>query len=211
MTHYRRLFRPAHLLMCLCVAATAALAADPAPETLAPGQVLRGHFVQERQLAGFARPLRSEGSFVLAPGRGLIWRGEKPFASTTIITAGGILQLANGQEAMRLSASKLPGLGQLYTVLGAALSGNTTPLKQTFTVSQSSDANGWRIELRPLKPDSMAMSQLKGLILKGGRYVDSVEVDRTGGDVDRIAFSAHIVGKADLTSEELAQLKAAGR
>jgi hypothetical protein len=96
-------------------------------------------------------------------------------------------------------------------VLGAALSGNTTPLKQTFTVSQSSDANGWRIELRPLKPDSMAMSQLKGLILKGGRYVDSVEVDRTGGDVDRITFSAHIVSKADLTSEERTQLKAAGK
>ena len=34
---------------------------------------------------------------------------ETPFANTTIITSAGILQLANGQEAMRLPASQLPG------------------------------------------------------------------------------------------------------
>ena len=194
--------------------ATAATASGSAPQVLVAGEILRGHFVQERQLAGFARPLRSEGSFVLAPRRGLIWHNEKPFNSTTIITAGGILQLANGQEAMRLSASKLPGLAQLYGVLGAALSGNTAPLQATFTVSQTNDADGWRVELKPLSQSAQAqnvqaMSQLRRLVLTGARYVDSVEVNRTGGDADRITFSAHRIAKADLTPEESAQLKAA--
>ena len=58
-------------------------------QTLEVGQVLRGHFVQERHLKGFNAPLRTEGSFVLAPGKGLIWRAEKPFAVTTVITAAG--------------------------------------------------------------------------------------------------------------------------
>lgn len=206
MIQYRRLAR---LLMCLSIAFVFKAAADPAPETVLPGQVLRGHFVQMRQLTGFAKPLRSEGSFVLAPGRGLIWRGEKPFPATTIITADGILQLANGQEAMRLSSSKLPGLAQLYSVLGAALSGNTNPLRQSFAVSQSSDANGWRVELNPLNTQSM--TQLKGLILKGGRYVVSVDVERNGGDADHITFSEQKVTKGDLTSDEIKQLKATGK
>ncbi len=189
----------------------AAIAAPVAPQTVVAGEVLRGHFVQMRHLAGFTKPLKSEGSFVLSPGRGLIWHNEKPFNSTAIITGGGILQLANGREAMRLSASKLPGLAQLYGVLSAALSGNTGPLQQTFAVTQSGNEDGWRIELKPLNPNSQAMSQVKGLVLKGSRYVDSVEVERAGGDVDRIAFSDHKASKADLSPEEAAQLKAAAK
>jgi hypothetical protein len=48
-----------------------AMAADIRP--LAAGETLRGRFVQERFLKGFAAPLRTEGHFVLSPRRGLIW------------------------------------------------------------------------------------------------------------------------------------------
>jgi hypothetical protein len=164
--------------------------------------------VQERQLTGFTKPLRSEGSFVLVPGRGLIWRGEKPFPNTTIITSDGILQTANGQEAMRLPASRLPGLSQLYEVLGAAVSGNIKPLQQTFAVTQSGDDAGWRIELKPLHPENPAMAQIKAIALAGDRFVQTVSVEKSGGDIDRIAFSAHQVSKADLSKDEAALLKA---
>jgi hypothetical protein len=191
--------------------APVSVAAPAAPQTMSAGDVLRGHFVQARQLQGFAKPLKSEGSFVLAPGRGLIWHSEKPFDNTAIITAGGILQLANGREAMRLSASKLPGLAQLYNVLSAALSGNTEPLKQTFAVTQSANDDGWKVELKPLDSGKQAMSQIKRLVLTGSRYVEGVEVERTGGDVDRITFSGHKITKADLTPGEVSQLKAAAK
>lgn len=111
------------IVFCLCLPAIfpAGLAAAPTPQVVAAGQVLRGHFVQDRQLAGFAKPLRSEGSFALVPGRGLIWRGEKPFPNTTIISSAGILQVVNGQPAVHLPASRLPGLNHLYAALGAAV------------------------------------------------------------------------------------------
>ena len=184
-------------------------AAPTTPQSIAAGEVLRGHFVQARQLQGFAKPLKSEGSFVLVPGRGLIWHNEKPFDSAAIITADGILQLSRGQEAMRLPASKLPGLAQLYNVLSAALSGNTGPLQQAFTVVQSTTDNGWRVELKPLDAGKQAMTQIKRLTLTGSRYVESVEVERSSGDTDRITFSAHKISKGDLTPDEVAELKAA--
>ena len=67
-----------------------ALAAGPVPQLLKSGEILRGHFVQDRQLAGFAKPLRTEGTFVLVPGRGLIWRALTPFQNNTVITPGRI-------------------------------------------------------------------------------------------------------------------------
>ncbi len=198
------------IVFCLCLPAIfpAGLAAAPTPQVVAAGQVLRGHFVQDRQLAGFAKPLRSEGSFALVPGRGLIWRGEKPFPNTTIISSAGILQVVNGQPAVHLPASRLPGLNHLYAALGAAVSGNIGPLQQAFAVTQSSNDTGWRVVLKPLHPENPVMTQLKSMTLTGNRFVESVEVDRSGGDTDRITFSGHQISNADLSPDETSLLEA---
>jgi outer membrane lipoprotein carrier protein LolA len=178
------------------------------PDVIGPHQTLRGHFVETRKLAGFARPLRSEGSFVLAPGKGLIWRSEKPFKNATIISNDGILQLVDGQEAMRLSSARLPGLSHLYEVLGAAVSGDTKPLQKAFTVKMSSDGDRWRLVLMPLHPDNPAMAQLKSLTVEGRRYVEEIDVDKGDGDLDQLAFSDEVAGSDVLTPEEDGMLKA---
>lgn len=199
--HALRMF----LMFCLVVLAGPAFAEQAAPQAVTAGEILRGHFVQERQLAGFTRPLRSEGSFVLAPGTGLIWHGEKPFASTTVVSAAGIVQLSGNQEAMRLPASQLPGLNRLYDVLGAALSGDIAPLRQTFAVAQSAQGGHWQIALTPLRTGSVA--QLKSLVLSGQRFVEDVMIDRGDGDVDHITFLDQAVSHADLTADEKSLLQ----
>lgn len=190
------------LALGLCMPFAGARAADISTQTITVGQALRGHFVQERRLAGFANPLKSEGSFVLVPGTGLIWHGEKPFPNTTVLSPDGILQIANNQEAMRLPASRLPGLSHLYETLGAAVSGDIKPLQQTFVVTQQSGGAQWKITLTPLHPENPAMAQLKSLVLTGGRFVDSVDVDKGGGDIDHIQFLDQHMEKASLTADE---------
>lgn len=172
------------------------------PQTVKPGEVLRGRFIQDRQLAGFAKPLRSEGTFVLIPGKGLIWRAQTPFQNTTVITPEGILQFANGQEAMRLSAARLPGLGQLYDVLGGAVSGDIAPLARIFIVKRSTDSGGWKLVLTPLHPDNSGMSQIKSLTVLGSQFVNTVVVDKDGGDVDRLSFLDQAMTNASPTPEE---------
>jgi hypothetical protein len=197
-----KVLRSAFAAMALALVCAPADAIDIPTQSLGMGQALRGHFVQDRQLAGFAKPLRSEGSFVLVPGKGLIWRGEKPFANVIVISPEGITQIANGQVAMRLDASRIPGISHLYEVLGAAVSGNIEPLQQTFQVSQAPGTSPWKITLTPLHPDSPAMAQLKSLILSGGHFVENVQVDKGGGDVDRIAFKDTQASAANLSAEE---------
>lgn len=192
----------------LLALAVPALADRAAPDVIGPNQTLRGHFVETRKLAGFARPLRSEGSFTLAPDKGLIWRSEVPFKNVTIISGNGILQLVDGQEAMRLSSARLPGLSHLYEALGAAVSGDTKPLEKAFVVKQTSDGDRWRIALTPLHPDNPAMAQLKSLTVQGRRYVEEIDVDKGGGDLDQLVFSDEVVGTTGLTPDEDGMLKA---
>jgi hypothetical protein len=172
------------------------------PDTLQAGEVLRGHFVQERQLAGFSHPLKSAGSFVLAPGQGLIWRTEMPLVDTIVITPGGILQIVNGKEAMRLPVSRLPVVGRFYDVLGGALTGNTGPLDSVFKVERQADAAQWHLTLRPARADDPALGQIVAITVTGTHLVDAVEIQKQGGDADRLSFSAQAKTAGDLSVDE---------
>jgi hypothetical protein len=185
--------------------------AEATPRTLNSGEMLRGRFVQERALAGFAKPLRSEGHFVLINGRGLIWSGESPFKNTTVITAGGILQVVNGQEAMHLPASRLPVVSRFYEVLSGALSGDTRALEHDFTVERSADATRWQLRLSPARPDDPVLGQVRLIAVSGATLVDEVDIRKSEGDADHLQFFDQVVAPIALTADETALLNAAAR
>jgi hypothetical protein len=172
------------------------------PVTLKAGEVLRGRFVQERFLAGFDQAVRSEGSFVLAPGQGLIWRGEKPFAVVTVITPAGMAQSMGGKETMRLSAAKVPFLARLHDVMSGAMAGDFHALDGEFTVNRERD----RITLVPRRAD---MAQpVKAIVARIDRYVEEVDVQKPEGDRDHLTFSAQNVTPGPLTADEAAAFAA---
>jgi hypothetical protein len=190
----------------------AAGAADPVP--LAAGQLLRGRFVQERSLVGFNAPLKSEGHFLLAPGRGLVWRAEQPFAVTTVMTPAGLMQDVRGTETLRLSAAKLPFMSQMYAMLGGALTGDWAALERRFTVRREGGAGqgagGWHLRLTPLNTDDPSMP-VGAIEVSGNRFVEMVDVVRPSGDRDRLTFLDQVLSAAAPTAEEEQLLAAPGR
>ncbi len=191
------------LLMTLALPAAAA-------ETLSEGQVLRGAFVQERFLKGFQAPLKSEGRFVLAPGRGLIWRTETPFAVTTIMSPAGLVQEVKGNETMRLPAARLPFMSKLYTMLGGALTGDWKALEDMFAVERTGDAGAWNLHLTPRRAADPAMP-IRAITVRGGRFVDEVEIAKPDGDRDRLTFRDQALAVEPPTADEATLLSSAGR
>jgi hypothetical protein len=204
------MIRRALILLLACLAVTTAQAAGP-HGTVVEGQVLRGRFVQERHLQGFAAPLRSEGSFTLAPGRGLIWRMEKPFAVTTVITVGGLVQETGGTETMRLPAARLPFLSRLYDMLEGALAGNWQPLGRDFQVTQTGDEGHWRVELTPRGGEDPVTMPFRSIAAAGSRFVDRVDMTKPGGDYDRLVFQDQVLTPGPLAADEATALSAFSR
>ena len=193
-------------VLLLCLLPLSAQAAGP-EGGLQAGQVLRGRFVQERHLQGFNAPLRSEGRFVLAAGKGLIWRAEKPFAVTTAISPAGLAQEVGGNETMRLPSSRLPFLSRLYDMLGGALGGNWQALEHDFTVEKSGEAKSWQVVLTPRNgPDPMSMP-FASITAKGSRFVDGVRISKPDGDYDELTFLDQALSNDSLSPEESAALK----
>ena len=182
-------------------------AADADPAAIRPGDIVRGQFVQERHLQGFSKPLISEGWFVLAPGEGLIWTVQSPFAVTTVVTPAGLLQQAAGTESLRLPVSQVPMMSRLYQMLDAALSGNLGVLETAFAVTR----DGKRLTLVPLANGGTAAVPFRRLDLEVGQFVETVEIHRQEGDFDRIRFSDQRLSAGPLEPDEAALLRSAAR
>ena len=178
---------------------------------VAAGEVLRGVFVQERYLKGFNAPLRSEGHFVLMPARGLIWRVEKPFPITTIITAAGLVQQVSGHETMRLAAARLPFLSHLYDMLGGTLGGDWQALEADFVVERSGDPAHWEVHLKPRRTDDMLAMPFAVIVAKGGRFIETVAMTKPGGDFDVLIFAEQTLSDAPLSADEATALDSLGK
>ena len=170
--------------------------------TLAPGQTLHGRFVQARNLKGISSTLKSEGTFVMAPGKGLIWRIEDPIQTVTIITPDGIRQIINGSEVQRIDAAKVPFISHFYDMLDGALMGDWTAMRHDFAVQTKGDRAAWRTILTPVRPNDPIAGMLASIVISGGKMVDGVEINRANGDSERIAFLDQTVSGVALSGDD---------
>lgn len=179
-----------------------AQAQTPLPQALPEGEILRGRFVQERHLTGLASPLRSEGSFLLAKKKGLLWRGEKPFNTVVVITPAGLLQMVNGGEVQRLSATRLPFLSRFYDMLSGALAGDWTAMERDFMVERRGEGDSWKIVLTPRRAEDPVAAQLQSITVSGKKFVDAVEIHRANGDWENLTFLDQRISSAPLAPED---------
>jgi hypothetical protein len=177
--------------------------ADPAMgPALAPGQTLHGRFMQERHLKGLTSTLKSEGTFVLAPGRGLIWRIEVPIQATTVITPFGLRQIINGNEVQHLDAARIPFIAHFYDMLNGALMGDWTALRHDFAVKTTGSRDAWRTVLTPLHPNDPIAGMLQSIVVTGGKMVNGVDINRTNGDFESMAFLDQTISSVALSADD---------
>jgi len=200
------MIRPLILLLGLVFTASTMappVLAAPAIEVtpLSQGQVLRGRFEQLRFLQGFQNPLKSSGTFFLAPGLGLIWKTEAPFALTTVMSPAGLVQEVGGRETMRMPSARMPFMSKLYAMLGGALTGDWEGLSSAFKITRKTEGKGWRLKLEPIRADDPAMP-IRAIDLHGSRFLEDVDIIKLNGDHDRLVFLNQKLESASPTQEE---------
>ncbi len=210
MTGRRQAFAAA-VLLCIAVGANAASdVMESVRQRLDHGSPVRGDFEQTRHIAGFRNPLVSSGRFVLAEGRGVLWRTQKPFASTMVVTGDRLeLRNARGEITSQLDASNQPVLRTINDTLMSLLAANTAELAAHFIIDATLvGASGWTLRLVPR--DAPLARQLRKVVLQGERFVNEVQLDEQSGDSTVIRFLATGTG-SELQPDEAALLDGSGR
>jgi outer membrane lipoprotein-sorting protein len=176
-------------------------------DLLAKPAVLRGKFEQTRHLQGFRNALTSQGEFVVARDRGVLWETRKPFPSTTVISKDRLLtRQADGSTEIVFDKTHSPAASIVNALMLALLGGDLDALSKYFTLQETLlPAGAWRVELTPRK--SALAHVFERIVLQGDRYVRSVHLEEKGGDVTDIAFGSMLETPAGLDASEARQFE----
>ncbi len=170
---------------------------------IAHPSLLRGHFVQLKQVAGFRKPLRSAGQFVLVRERGIIWRNEQPFASSLVVTPERLVSEVGG-STRRVDAAQEPAVRAINAILFDLIDADIARLQARFDLLAIAQADGrWQLKLTP-KAGTLTQA-INAVELEGARHVDRVVLVEANGDRSEIAFS-ELAESPALTPEEAARL-----
>lgn len=203
--------RPVLALLGAFSFAWAALAAFPVPaadnlelvrQRVAQVQVLRGGFEQEKRVAGFRNPLRSQGRFLLSRDKGVVWTTLKPFPSEMVITRERILSRDEaGNSRVQADAKRQPALRQINAMMFALMAGDVSALAARFDIdAEALPGNAWSLTL---KPKAAALEKVFSQIeLHGDHYVREVEILEAGGDRTVLKFVGLSETPARLDADE---------
>jgi Outer membrane lipoprotein carrier protein LolA-like len=191
------------LLLCCGGAHAAQDLTTAVRERLVQAPVLRGEFEQHKQVQGFAKPLVSRGSFLVARERGVLWQTRTPFASQLRLTRDEIVATQDGAVAFRLDASKEPSVRVINGLMFSLLNGDLGGLAEYFKMEGSVEGRGWDLQLTPRQA---ALAKLMSRIeLAGDQHVRSIRIDEANGDKTVIRFSAQRSEPAALSPDEAAR------
>ena len=171
-------------------------------QRVAQVSVLRGEFTQEKRIEGFKNPLRSQGRFLLARDKGVVWTTLKPFPSEVVLTRDRILsRQRDGSTRVELDARQQPALRAVNEMMFALMSGDVKALTGRFDAQpQLLPDNGWKLTLKP-RPGAVAQA-FTSITLEGDRYVRRVGIDERNGDRTQLQFSGMTETPVGLSSAE---------
>lgn len=158
--------------------------------------VLRGDFEQRKTLKGFKNPLVSRGDFLVARGRGVLWRTREPFASTLVVTRDRLVaRQADGTVGTQIDARTEPGVRAVNEMLFALMSADMEVLDKRFDIDgRLSGKAAWQLSLKP-REASLAQWVTR-IELDGDHVVRQVRMTEASGDVVVTQFSAHTTAAA---------------
>ena len=147
--------------------------------------VVSSEFTQTRTLAALTRPVRSTGRLVYARDRGVIWQIEKPYRATYVIDDSRIVEIDASNVRRERSAKEAPAVAEVGRVFRSIVSGDRKTLVEYFRVAALGDADRWELRLAPREK---VAPFLKGVVVRGGRFIDHISLTEPSGDRTDLAF-----------------------
>lgn len=154
---------------------------------LSQRNVVRADFIQEKQMAGFRKPLLTRGKMVFARNRGVLWKLESPLRITYVLTEERIVEISENGQMQSRTARDVPGLAQVGRIFSALLGAQAGPLNDLFTFDGELSGERWKLTLLP-RPGPVAQ-YMKQVRLEGARHVERIRIDEANGDSTNIVFA----------------------
>lgn len=162
--------------------------------------VVRGKFTQQRYIKMFNSPLVSQGQFVLAKKKGLIWQQFKPFSVELVLTQNRLYQKFLNKPAQIITTEINPMAFYFNRIFLSLFNGETVSLQEQFRLSFDSQEQEWQLTLTPKKPP--LNSVFKQITIVGKEYINRLELKELRGDRTLMQFMNQTHQPNNLSYEE---------
>lgn len=162
--------------------------------------VVRGKFTQQRHIKMFNSPLVSQGQFVLAKKKGLIWQQFKPFSVELVLAQNRLYQKFLNKPAQIITTEINPVAFYFNRIFLSLFNGETVSLQEQFRLSFDSQEQGWQLTLTPKKAPLNAV--FKQITIVGKEYINQLELKELRGDRMLMQFMNQTHQPNNLSYEE---------
>ena len=156
-------------------------------KSLGSAQLTTGHFVQERELTGFPKPMRTEGVYFLDLKKGIVWETLKPFANTMIFSEKGIKSV-NKHGTQVISAQDIPYLKTVNALMLSLFSAQAERLNKDFDIHLKGSSAHWTMTLVPKKTSALA-NVFKTMEITGAASPESIKMVNRQNETTRLQLS----------------------
>lgn len=148
---------------------------------------LSARFVEEKQIALLARPVRSEGVLYFAPPGRLIRRVTAPSVSAALIEGDTLTFVADGRrEQIPLGSNEV--VGGFVASFQYVLAGDRAALERIFELHfEALGGQRWRLRLRP-RTDALRHFLSEMELVGEGPVVETMVMREASGDVTTTTF-----------------------
>lgn len=136
--------------------------------------VIRGDFKQTKTIPQINKDFVSNGKFVIANGKGILWNTEKPFASKLSISNTKMVQQNASGARSEIKAEDNVVFAQISSTIQAVFSGNTSKLQKEFKVYFQKNGKNWIIGLIPV--EKTVQKAIASIELTGSTWLSTVKL-----------------------------------
>lgn len=151
-----------------------------------------GDFTQIKTINANGRQLKSTGKFIIS-NQGIMWKTQKPFPSSIVITKDKMIQTAADGKQTVMSGSDNQIFKNISDCLSSVFAGNSEDLEKNFITDFTDNGDGsWSLILTPKDAtisSVMQQLQMKGTVSSSLVKMDSLEMSETSSNKIKYEFS----------------------
>ena len=153
---------------------------------LSTNSVICANFTQKKLLRALTRPLVSTGRLLFVAGKGVLWEVVEPFPARVLVKKDALVKWNDDGSVQQLSLGQAPIFRALSQVFLAMFTGDLKGLQGTFKIDTNVLGSRWQLVLVPR--DTAIAAIIASVTVKGGRFVDELDIEEGRGDHTQIQF-----------------------
>ena len=153
-------------------------------------KTVRTHFVQEKKMALFKKPMITKGSILLEMPDKLMWKVESPIKYVLLIDGQHAKQWdGETKKTVRIALADQPVFAAVTQQLRAWFAGNYRVLSKDYTIKKiEGEQLAFEFVPKPDLPQAKMLKRITVTFQKDKKYIQLFQIEETGGDLTKMMF-----------------------